>query len=200
MSQSDTNTATSRAGSGKGTVLQVLPRLVMGGVERGTIDVAAALVAYGWNAVVASEGGPMARELDRVGATHVVLPLASKNPFVIHSNIDRLAKVIVQHDVDIVHARSRAPAWSAWAAARRTGRHFVTTFHNAYGAATALRRRYNAVMGRGERVIAISHFVAEHAIATYHLPVERIRVIQRGVDLTRFDPARVSAERRIRLA
>ena len=112
MTETETYTATSRAGSGKGTVLQVLPRLVMGGVERGTIDVAAALVAYGWKAVVASEGGPMVRELDRVGATHVALPLASKNPFVIRSNIDRLAKVIVQHDVDIVHARSRAPAWT----------------------------------------------------------------------------------------
>jgi glycosyltransferase involved in cell wall biosynthesis len=181
-------------------VLQIVPRLVSGGVERGTIEISAALVAAGWQSFVASAGGKMAHELTRHGATHVTLPLASKNPFVMRRNVKRLAALIERFDIDIVHARSRAPAWSAWAAARRTGRHFVTTFHNAYGAATALRRRYNAVMGRGERVIAISHFVAEHAIATYHLPVERIRVIQRGVDLTRFDPARVSAERRIRLA
>src|ERR1700760_2351815 len=131
MTETDTYTATRRTGSAVGnasggTVLQVLPRLVMGGVERGTIDVAAALVANGWKAVVASEGGPMVRELDRIGATHVALPLASKNPFVIRNNIDRLAKVIMQHDVDIVHARSRAPAWSARYAAERTGRHFVT--------------------------------------------------------------------------
>jgi glycosyltransferase involved in cell wall biosynthesis len=199
MSQSDTNTATSRAGSGKGTVLQVLPRLVMGGVERGTIDVAAALVAYGWNAVVASEGGPMARELDRVGATHVVLPLASKNPFVIHSNIDRLAKVIVQHDVDIVHARSRAPAWSARYAAQRTARHFVTTFHNAYGLGSMLKRRYNAVMATGERVIAISQFVANHVASIYGVGPDRLRLIPRGVDVTRFDPDAVSPERMLRL-
>jgi glycosyltransferase involved in cell wall biosynthesis len=181
-------------------VLQIVPRLVSGGVERGTIEISAALVAAGWQSFVASAGGKMEHELTRHGATHVTLPLASKNPFVMRRNVKRLAALIERLDIDIVHARSRAPAWSAWAAARRTGRHFVTTFHNAYGAGTALRRRYNSVMGRGERVIAISHFVAEHAVATYHLPVEKLRVIQRGVDLSRFDPARVSAERRIRLA
>ena len=199
MPQPDTNTATSRAESGKATVLQVVPQLVMGGVERGTIDVAAAIVAYGWNAVVASEGGPMVRELERAGATHVTLPLASKNPFVIRSNIDRLVKLIVRHDVDIVHARSRAPAWSARYAAERTGRHFVTTFHNAYGDGSYLKRRYNAVMAAGERVIAISQFVANHVAATYGVDRDRLRLIPRGVDVARFDPDSVSPERLVRL-
>jgi len=115
-------------------------------------------------------------------------------------NAARLAALIKEHGIDIVHARSRAPAWSAWMAARRTGRHFVTTFHNVYGDGTRLRRWYNSVMGRGERVIAISHFVAEHVAAVYGLPPERLRVIQRGVDLSRFDPQRVSPERLIQLA
>jgi glycosyltransferase involved in cell wall biosynthesis len=199
MPQPDTNTEASRAGSGKGTVLQVVPRLVMGGVERGTVDVAAALIDYGWNAVVASEGGPMARELDRAGATHAALPLASKNPFVIRNNIDRLVKLIVQHDVDIVHARSRAPAWSARYAAERTGRHFVTTFHNAYGEGSFLKRRYNSVMAEGERVIAISQFVANHVAATYGVGRDRLRLIPRGVDIARFDPDSVSPERLVRL-
>ena len=199
MPQPDTNTATSRAESGKGTVLQVVPRLAMGGVERGTIDVAAALVAFGWNAVVASEGGPMVRELDRAGATHVTLPLASKNPFVIRGNIDRLAKLIVQHDVDIVHARSRAPAWSARYAAERTGRHFATTFHNVYGHGSVLKQRYNAVMAAGERVIAISQFVADHVASTYGVGRDRLRLIPRGVDVARFDPDSVSPERVVRL-
>ncbi|HWE76779.1 MAG TPA: glycosyltransferase family 4 protein [Stellaceae bacterium] len=199
MSQPDTNTATSRPESGKGTVLQVLPRLVMGGVERGTLDVAAALVAYGWNAVVASEGGPMVRELERVGATHITLPLASKNPFVMRNNIDRLAKVVVHHDVDIVHARSRAPAWSARYTAERTGRHFVTTFHNVYGHGSILKRRYNAIMATGERVIAISQFVANHVAATYAVGPDRLRLIPRGVDIARFDPDSISPERMLRL-
>ncbi|HYL33396.1 MAG TPA: glycosyltransferase family 4 protein, partial [Stellaceae bacterium] len=182
------------------TVLQVLPALVAGGVERGTVDVAAALAAAGWHSLVASAGGPMTRELDRAGAMHFTLPLASKNPFVIHANVGRLAALIRAHEVDIVHARSRAPAWSARAAAQNTGAHFLTTFHNAYGGKSWLKRRYNAVMARGELVIANSNFVADHAAATYGVPRERLRVIHRGVDVTRFDPEKISAERMARLA
>ena len=115
-------------------------------------------------------------------------------------NVDRLMELIRREQIDIVHARSRAPAWSAFAATRRTGRHFVTTFHNAYGTESWLKRRYNAVMARGERVIAISHFVAEHAASVYGVPAERLRIIERGVDFNRFDPERVSAERVIHLA
>jgi glycosyltransferase involved in cell wall biosynthesis len=199
MTEAETNTAAKPAGSRKTTVLQVLPSLVSGGVERGTIDLAAALMAAGWKAVVASTGGPMVHELERLGAVHVVLPLASKNPFVIRANIDRLSALIHRHDVDIVHARSRAPAWSARYAAKRTDRHFVTTFHNAYGLGSAWKHRYNAVMATGERVIAISHFVGEHVAENYHVPAERLRVIPRGIDLNRFDPDRVRPERLVSL-
>ncbi len=195
----DTNTATTQVGSRKPAVLQVLPRLVAGGVERGTVDVAAALVAAGWRAIVASAGGPMVHELERAGATHVTLPLASKNPFVMRANIDRLVAIIRNLNVDIVHARSRAPAWSARFAAKRAGRHFVTTFHNAYGSGSILKHRYNAVMAAGERVIAISHFVGEHAASVYHVPAERLRVIPRGVDINRFDGDKVRPERLIPL-
>jgi glycosyltransferase involved in cell wall biosynthesis len=142
----------------------------------------------------------MVRELERAGATHVTLPLASKNPFVMRANAARLARVITEHRIDIVHARSRAPAWSALAASRRTAAHFVTTFHNAYGARTWLKRRYNAVMARGERIIAISDFVARHVVDTYGVSRSRLTVVPRGVDLVRFDPERTSADRMIRLA
>ncbi|HJT05749.1 MAG TPA: glycosyltransferase family 4 protein [Stellaceae bacterium] len=199
-SAAETSTAAVPAGTRPPTVLQVLPRLVTGGVERGTIEVAQALVAAGWKAVVASAGGPMVRELERAGAIHVELPLASKNPLVMRRNVERLTELIRREQVDIVHARSRAPAWSAWAATRRTRRHFVTTFHNAYGTQSWLKQRYNGVMARGERVIAISRFVAEHAAAVYGVPPERLRIIERGVDFSRFDPERVSAERVIQLA
>ena len=199
MTDADSITASQPPGRRKPTVLQVLPRLVTGGVERGTVDVAAALKAEGWTAIVASAGGPMVRELERAGAVHVTLPLASKNPLVIRANIERLASVIRRFEVDIVHARSRAPAWSARAAARRTGRHFVTTFHNAYGDGSVLKHRYNAVMASGERVIAISHFVGEHVAANYGVPPERLRVIPRGIDINRFDPGKVQPERMIAL-
>jgi len=196
----DLSTAPPAKGTRPPAVLQVLPRLVTGGVERGTVELTQALVAAGWKAVVASEGGPMASEVQRAGGTHVTLPLASKNPITMRRNVGRLAEVIRQQGIDIVHARSRAPAWSAWAAAQNTGRHFVTTFHNAYGASNALKRRYNSVMARGERVIAISEFVGEHAASVYRVGEDRLRVIPRGVDVTRFDPERISAERLIALA
>lgn len=199
MTDGDTNTVAAQAGRRKPSVLQVLPRLVTGGVERGTVDIAAALVAAGWEAIVASAGGPMVRELERAGAKHVELPLASKNPFVIRANVDRLVALIRRMNVDIVHARSRAPAWSARFAAHRAGRHFVTTFHNAYGMGSTLKRRYNAVMATGERVIAISDFVAQHAASVYGVPSERLRLIPRGVDLNRFNPDRVTPERLVTL-
>ncbi|CAA7619337.1 Glycosyltransferase [Magnetospirillum sp. SS-4] len=183
-------------------VLQVLPALVTGGVERGTVDLAAALAEAGWTSLVASEGGPMTRELTRVGAEHITLPLASKNPLVIRRNADRLAAIIAGRKVDILHARSRAPAWSAWMAAERTGCHFLTTFHGTYNTSGwfGLKNRYNAIMTRGERVIAISDFIAEHARRVYGLAPDRIRVVHRGIDMNRFDPARVSPERIIQLA
>jgi glycosyltransferase involved in cell wall biosynthesis len=115
-------------------------------------------------------------------------------------NVGRLANLIRRAGIDIIHARSRAPAWSADAAARRTGCHLVTSFHNVYGAGTSLRRWYNSVMGRGERVIAISQFVADTAVKLYGVDPGRLRVIHRGVDLERFDPAHVFAERVVSLA
>jgi glycosyltransferase involved in cell wall biosynthesis len=181
-------------------VLQVVPALVTGGVERGTVEIATALVKAGWRAVVASSGGPMVHEIERAGAEHITLPLASKNPFVIFRNIDRLARLIRDNAIDLVHARSRAPAWSAHAAARRTGRPFVTTLHNIYGGRSAAKRLYNSVMMRGERVIAISQFVADHAVATYGLDPARVTVIHRGVDLVRFDPGAIHPSRLIALA
>lgn len=182
-------------------VLQVLPALVTGGVERGTVEIAQALTEAGYKAVVVSAGGPMVRELTRCGAVHVELPVGSKNPLVMRANVKRLEQVIREHKVDIVHARSRAPAWSALAAANRTGAHFMTTFHGTYNlGGFGLKHFYNSVMTKGERVIAISEFIAEHMRRVYGVAPEKIRVVHRGVDLTKFDPVRVSAERIIALA
>jgi glycosyltransferase involved in cell wall biosynthesis len=180
-------------------VLQVVPSLVAGGVERGTIELAATLSAAGWKAYVASAGGPLERQLTRAGAEHIRLPLASKNPLVIRRNAKALAELIRRCRIDVVHARSRAPAWSAWSAAQATGRHFVTTCHNAYPADLPLKHRYNSVMARGERVIAISQFVGDYAAREYGVGPDRLRVIPRGVDLVQFDPERVPGERVVAL-
>jgi glycosyltransferase involved in cell wall biosynthesis len=189
-----------KAAQGRPVVLQVLPALVTGGAERGAIDVAAALHQAGGTPLVASAGGPMARELERWRIPHFTLPLDSKNPLVMRRNVDRLSRIIREHNVDIVHARSRAPAWSALGAARRTGVPFMTTFHAPYNFSGKLKRFYNSVMAKGDRVIAISEFIRDHILASYEIDPARIRVIHRGIDINNFSPDRVSPERVIQLA
>jgi glycosyltransferase involved in cell wall biosynthesis len=195
-----TSTGQEAAKGGRPVVLQVLPALETGGVERGTVDIADAVVKAGGTSIVASEGGQLERHLVRAGAQHVRLPLASKNPFVMRRNVARLAQVIERYDVDIVHARSRAPAWSARRAARRAGCRFVTTFHGTYNSSNPVKRAYNGIMTKGDLVIAPSEFIAGHIRNDYKVDPERIRVIQRGVDLDVFDPARVSPQRVIQMA
>ncbi len=182
---------------GAPAVLQVLPELDEGGAERGTVDLARYLIGEGWRALVASAGGAGEAKLEEAGAVSLKLPLQSKNPFTIYANISRLQRLIREHGVQLVHARSRAPAWSAYYAARRCKVPFVTTCHGVYhGSEGYFKKRYNAIMASGDRVIAISEFVAEHLREHYQVPPERLRVISRGVDTKEFDPAAVSQERR----
>jgi glycosyltransferase involved in cell wall biosynthesis len=181
-------------------ILQVLPALRSGGVERGTIDIARAITQAGAKSLVASAGGPMAHQLHHAGAQHFTVPLYTRNPVNIWRNSFELAKLIREHHVDIIHARSRAPAWSAWLAAKKTGIHFITTFHGTYGLQNKLKWRYNRIMTRGERVIAISQFIAEHIQKNYNVEADRLRVIHRGVDLRLFNPYGHSQQRMIELA
>jgi len=181
-------------------VLQVVPTLGTGGAERGCRDMALAWADAGGVPLVASEGGPMVRELDRAGIRHITLPLASKNPLVIRKNAAKLEKIIRDEGVDIVHARSRAPAWSAWMACQRTGARYMTTFHAPYNFKSGMKRWYNSVMARGERVIAISDFVRRHILDSYDVDPARIRTIHRGIDPAVFSPDRVSSARMIQLA
>ncbi|MBM3587391.1 MAG: glycosyltransferase family 4 protein [Alphaproteobacteria bacterium] len=176
-------------------LLQVLPALRSGGVERGTLEIAEAQIAAGFRAIVASAGGEMVPALEALGAEHVTLPLTAKSPFAIWRNAAALAAVARAEGVALIHARSRAPAWSALIAARRLSLPFVTTYHGAYNEGFPGKRFYNSVMARGDRVIAISHFIADLIRTRHGVAAAKLRVIPRGVDPRRFDPALVGAER-----
>jgi glycosyltransferase involved in cell wall biosynthesis len=182
------------------TLLQVVPRLETGGAEQTTLDVAAAVCAAGGQAVVASMGGRMETALLASGAELERMTVHSKNPLVILGNALRLAGLIRRRKVSLVHVRSRAPAFSAVMAARMTGVPVLATYHGVYNARTALKRWYNGVMTRGEVVIANSEFTRQHVIAQHQVDPDKVVAIPRGVDIGRFDPASVSAERKAALA
>ncbi len=181
-------------------VLQVLPALETGGVERGTVEMVAAITRAGGRALVASAGGRLAPLVDRAGGRNIKLPLVGRSPWRIWRNAKALEAVIRQEHVALVHARSRGPAWSAWLACQRTGTPFVTTYHGAYNENFPLKRRYNAVMARGAIVIAISQFIARLIQDRHGVDPARIRIIPRGVDPAIFDPDAVTSERIIALA
>lgn len=176
-------------------VLQVIPGLETGGAERTTIEIAQALVRDGHEALVASEGGAMEAELAAVGGELIRLPLASKNLFTLLNNASRLKALINARNIDIVHARSRAPAWSALRAVQGTNAKFVTTYHGTYNAKSGLKRFYNSVMARGDRVIANSEFIRDHIVTEHGLPAEAITVIPRGVDVDRFEMTEMVRQR-----
>ncbi len=181
------------------TILQIIPRLDAGGAERTTIDVAAALAQAGARPLVATQGGRLISELQATGGVWAPFPAKTKNPFAMALNVRRLARIIREEKVDLIHARSRAPAWVALGAARLTDTPFVTTYHGSYAGQSALKVFYNSVMARGDAVIANSHFTAERILRMHPFAAERIRVIHRGTDFRAFLPEQVDAARVRRL-
>lgn len=176
------------------TILQVIPSLDAGGAERTTLEMTRAIVESGGRAFVATSGGRLCAKAEQMGGRVIRLPLASKNPLVILINALRLGRIIKNHEVDLVHARSRAPAWSALWAARANNVPFVTTYHGAYRGGNALKRFYNSSMARGDIVIANSAFTAAAINRAY--PVgDRLRTIVRGADIEEFNPSAISSER-----
>ncbi|WP_235528654.1 MULTISPECIES: glycosyltransferase family 4 protein [unclassified Phenylobacterium] len=177
------------------TLLQVVPELETGGAEQTTIDVANAVVRAGGKALVATRGGRMAARLEADGGRLAQMPVQTKNPLVMLGNAARLVDLIRKEKVSIVHARSRAPAFSALWAAQATKTPFVATYHGVYGAKNSVKRWYNAVMTRGDLVIANSDYTRDHVLAEHQIDPTRIVSIPRGIDLERFNPSWVTPER-----
>lgn len=180
-------------------VLQVLPELEMGGVELGTIEIASELQKQGIKNFVASQGGRLTAELKKMGVKHLNLPLKTKNIFKMRKNADALAEFIKKNKINIVHARSRAPAWSAYWAAKKAGAHYMTTFHGTYGLGPwGIKKVYNKIMTFGERVIVISNHIKNHVLKNYQTDENKLRLVHRCVDVEKFNPDLVSQERIIK--
>jgi len=177
------------------TVVQVIPDLQAGGAGASVVQVAEALVSDGHRAIVVSEGGRMEAELARIGATFVRLPVASKSPSQIVANGRKIAAIARDAHADILHAQSRAPAWSCLLAGKLAAIPYVATCDNLYREQNPLKRLYNTAIVRGARVIALGDGLARLIEERYGTPRNKIAVVERGVDLDDFDHAKVSEDR-----
>lgn len=185
------------------TILQVIPAFESGGVEMEALEMGNAIVKAGGRALIAAKLGKMANDPLAKEIELIDLPLNSKNPLRMIHNTKLLKKIILKEKVDIVHVRSRAPAWSAYKAARSLGIPLVSTYHAAYRSQTIFKTFYNAIMAKGDRVIAISQFILDHIMEQYSeyswFDPSKIRLIHRGIDLHYFDPSTISSEQVERL-
>lgn len=188
----------------KPVIMQILPALKSGGVERGTVDIAKALKKEGFDPIVVSSGGLLVYQLKEAGIRHLELSVDSKNPLKILLNRSKLKKIIQENKVDVVHVRSRAPMWSAYPVCKKLGVKLVSTVHGTYGVKGPIKRRYNAAMLKADKIIVASAFIKNYLVENYHKKVkweflDKVDVIARGAELSVFDVEKVSQPRIIDL-
>ena len=172
-------------------VLQVIPRLGYGGAETGCYDIAHYLPEYNCESFIVTSGGDLIKYVDKKKVKLIKLPVHSKNPILIFFNAIALLIIILFHNIQIVHARSRAPAWSCLLATKITGRKFVTTFHGTYNFKSKIKKLYNSVMVRSDLIIAGSNFIFSHIKENYSEFLDtkkKFLVIFRGINIDYFDP------------
>ena len=172
-------------------VLQVIPKLGYGGAETGCYDIAHYLPENDCGSFIATSGGELLKFIDKKKVKIIKLPVHSKNPLIIFINFLALIGIILINNISIVHARSRAPAWSCLLASKITGRKFVTTFHGTYNFNSKIKKLYNSVMVRSDLIIAGSNFIFSHIKENYTKYLDakkKLLVIFRGINVDYFDP------------
>lgn len=182
------------------SILQLVPALNTGGVEKCVVEISQALVKNNFISYIASAGGSLLKYIILQGAKHYLLPFDRKNPISFFICRRGLKKILLSEHIDLIHAKSRFPAWIGYYIARQRGLPFITTFHGVYNFRSSFKKYYNSIMTRGERVIAVSNFVRDHILENYNIDKNKVTVIHRGVDLSIFAPDKVPKERVIRLA
>lgn len=190
----------------KRTILQIIPSLVSGGIERGVIEINNYLVKKNFNSVVVSSGGKMVYQIEQAGGEHITLDVATKNPFRIWRNIKKIQNIIKEKNIDLVHVRSRAPAWSAYFACKRTKCPLVSTVHGNYSTGSFpfswLKKFYNSSMVRADKIICVSNFIKDYAYENYKVFKQKfaagdVLVIHRGVDTDVFNPKNITQQRMV---
>ena len=175
-------------------VLQVIPKLGYGGAETGCYDLAHYLSENDCSSYIVTSGGELLKFINKKKVKLIKLPVQSKNPFLILFNAIALVFIILFHNISIVHARSRAPAWSCLLATKITRRKFVTTFHGTYNFKNLIKKFYNSIMVRSDLVIAGSNFVFSHVNESYSKFLnykKKFLVIFRGINVDYFDPSTI---------
>lgn len=192
----------------KKTVLQILPSLTSGGIERGVVEMNNYLVKNGYNSIVLSSGGKMVYQIEQGGGKHITLNVATKNPLKMWSNISKIKKIIIENNVDVVDVKSRAPAWSAYFACKRAKCPLITSIHGNYSISkfpiSIFKKLYNSSMVKGDYIVCVSNYVKDYAFKNYKKFKEKyannkVKIIHRGVDIKVFNPEIESKERIVRL-
>ena len=173
----------------KPNVLQVIPTLNISGAEQGCFDVANFLIKNKLKSHIATSAGYRIEQLETSGTLINKIPLHSKNPFIILINVFRLLKVIKKNEINIIHARSRAPAWSCYLAAKLANIKFITTFHGTYNFSNSIKKFYNSIMVSSDYIIAVSNFIYDEIKTKYSYTQENISIISRGIDINYFNPS-----------
>lgn len=192
----------------KKTILQILPSLTSGGIERGVVEMNNYLVKNGYNSIVLSSGGKMVYQIEQGGGKHITLNVATKNPFKIWNNISKIKKIIKENNIDVVDVKSRAPAWSTYFACKRAKCPLITSIHGNYSISkfpiSIFKKLYNSSMVKGDYIVCVSNYVKDYAFKNYKKFKEKyannkVKIIHRGVDIKVFNPEIESKERIVRL-
>ena len=177
------------------SVLQVIPQLDVSGASQGCIDVANYLIKNNHNCTIMTHSGKRVADAKKKDIKVIISSVHSKNPITLFSNIFRLLKVIREHQIDIIHVRSRAPAWSCFFASKFSGKKFVSTFHGTYNFNNFIKKFYNSIMLRADGTIAISGFIENQIKSQYSISPKNLKVIYRGINTEIFNSNNVNSER-----
>ena len=180
-------------------ILQIIPSMEIGGAERTVLEITAFLKNTNYTSLVLTSGGKLIKDLEKLNIEVVRYPIDKKNPLLIIKNIIELKKIFIEKNIDLIHVRSRAPAWSAIFAARSLKIPIVTTWHGHVSNSSWFKKKYNSIMHKGNALIANSNYTAENINKIYKIDKDKIDIIPRGVNTEKFKASNFSDEEKIKI-